>query len=97
MIQLENALKNKDGYCCLGVLGCVLGVPDEKMINFTSKKISEVIPNLPEDLNTSECFIVTEKMMVDILTKMNDGKTQDGKMSNFHEISEWIKENVEFV
>lgn len=69
-------------YCCLGVACIIEGIPLNAI-----KKVNEKIPVVIKGLRPE--FTENEHLQIE-LSSMND------KESSFHQIANWIEQNVEF-
>ena len=87
--QDKKNLKTSNGYCCLGVLGCILNTDQEKMYMNSDMKIGNIIQNLPEDLNW--ITLAESKELVRSLALIND------ESNDFVEVIKYIETNCEFI
>ncbi len=102
--QSTSFLYTSNGWCCLGVLGHVCGIPKDRLYegywlmdlsdkpDFSPstgyKLTNEDIKLIPQDFVGSDL----ENKLIALLSGMNDKKKY-----SFQEIADWIEENIEFV
>lgn len=88
-MQTTGVLKRDNKYCCLGVLGCILNADQSLLEDNHSLVIEDFIDGLPEELHCRNNF--TNNDIIFILSHLNDN------YHGFIDISNWIKENCEFI
>lgn len=85
-----------DCYCCLGVLGCVLGTEKENMNEFSSRLIGNAISGLPEDINFND----SQQILSNEYNRLSNNvlffiKINDEKKKTFSEIADVIQNECE--
>lgn len=85
-------------YCCMGVLGCIVGIPNEEMMKYgqfaqlVNKDINEEIANKVRDNISAPLLISSSYSQLTISYKCID--MNDNEHKTFPEIAAWIKENL---